>query len=193
MGLHDRFRTNARAAFATTVAICFLIPAAAAEEGGWRSASGDPLPDTEARKSADGFGGWLLVTSGKEWTQQRDTLQALALAYSRQAKSVMPGELISLPIFLLNPARDTRSGEADVACDVAFTRPDGTREEIYSFKCLNGPLPGGASVHVINTTIEFVGESDDPPGVWAVDAVINDRAGGTKLHLHTTFEVRGSN
>jgi len=175
-----------------TVAICCLASAAVARGVGWRSASGDPLPDTEARKSVDGFGGWLLVTAGKEWTQQSDSLQALALASSRQATSVMPGDLISLPIFLLNPAKDTHTGNVDVTCDVVFTRPDGKREKSYSFKCLDGPFSGENSAHVINTVIEFVGEPGDPPGTWTVDAVINDRAGGIKLKLHTTFELGSS-
>jgi len=174
------------------VAICLLTTATVAQGVGWRSASGGPLPDTQARKSADGFGGWLLVTSGKEWTQQSDSLQALALASARLATSVMPGDLISLPIFLLNPTRDTHTGNVDVTCDVVFMRPDGKREKSYSFKCLDGPFSGENSAHVINTVIEFVGEPGDPPGTWTVDAVINDRAGGIELKLHTTFELGSS-
>ena len=185
----DNFRAIVRIAFATTVATCFLLTAAVAGDVGWRSASGDPLPDTEARKSVDGFGAWLLVTSGSESTQQGDSLQSLALASSRQVTSVMPGDVISLPIFLLNPTRDAQGGTVDVTCDVAFTRPDRKPERSYSFKCLEGPLPADESVHVINSAIEFVGEPGDPPGTWTVDVVINDRAGSRKLSLQTTFEL----
>jgi len=104
----------------------------------------------------------------------------------------MPGDSISLPIFLLNPAQDTHTGNVDVTCDVVFTRPDGKREKSYSFKCLDGPFSGENSAHVINTVIEFVGEPGDPPGTWTVDAVNTDRAGGIKLKLHTTFELGSS-
>ena len=183
----DNIRATARITFATTVATCVLLTAAVAGDIGWRSASGDPLPDTEARKSVDGFGAWLLVTSGSESTQQGDSPQSLALASSRQVTSVMPGDVISLPIFLLNPARD--GGTVDVTCDVVFTRPDGKPERSYSFKCLEGPIAADDGVHVVNSAIEFVGEPGDPPGAWAVDVVINDRAGSRKLSLQTTFEL----
>jgi hypothetical protein len=88
-----------------------LLPAHGSRRRGRRLAIGErrPSPGYEARKSVDGFGAWLLVTSGSESTQQGDSLQSLALASSRQVTSVMPGDVISLPIFLLNPTRDAQA------------------------------------------------------------------------------------
>jgi hypothetical protein len=77
----DSFRAIAQVAFATTVATCFC--SRQPSQGGRLAIDGgDPLPDTEARKSVDGFGAWLLVTSGSESTQQDESLQSLALASS---------------------------------------------------------------------------------------------------------------
>jgi hypothetical protein len=172
------------------VATGLLLTSAMAGDVGWRSASGNPLPDTQSRKSVDGFGAWLLVTSSSELPQQGDALRSLEFAQSRQVTFVKAGDRISLPVFVLNPTRDARSGEADVICDVAFNRPDGTPEKRYSFKCLTGPSAGSASVRVINAAIEFVGEPGDPPGTWTVDVVVHDRAGGKTLSLRATFDLR---
>jgi hypothetical protein len=90
------------------------------------------------------------VTSGSESTQQGDSLQSLALASSRQVTSVMPGDVISLPIFA-QPARIP--GGTGVTCDVCVFKR-------YSFKCLEGRFREKA--RGINSY--RVGEPGDPPG-----------------------------
>ncbi len=38
----------------------------AGDEGGWIDRAGNPVPNSDAMKSVNGFGGWLVVTAGRK-------------------------------------------------------------------------------------------------------------------------------
>jgi len=44
-----------------------------AEDGLWKDNQGNHVPDTASRKSVNGVGGWLLVTSDKDWEAKWNT------------------------------------------------------------------------------------------------------------------------
>src|SRR2546430_4761599 len=49
------------------LAVCFALEPAVAAETAWHSPDGKPIPDTESRKSANGFGAALVVTPDEDW------------------------------------------------------------------------------------------------------------------------------
>src|SRR5439155_7265975 len=48
------------------LAVCFALEPAVAAETAWHSRDGKPIPDTESRKSANGFGASLVVTPNED-------------------------------------------------------------------------------------------------------------------------------
>ena len=88
------------------IAVGLLLSASVpARDAQWYSAEGEPLPDTEARKFVDGFGAWLLTTANTHWSDHTAFAQrALALAVSEPVSVVVRGQVISVLIFVMNPA-----------------------------------------------------------------------------------------
>ena len=48
-------------------AVLLLLIAATLAQEAWKDEQGRPLPNTDSRRSINGFGGWLLVTSDTDW------------------------------------------------------------------------------------------------------------------------------
>jgi len=79
MPIHERSR--ATSALGSLVAIALFSQLAALpgpprtgdSRGGWRTGDGRPAPDTEYRKSTNGFLAWLLVTDDEDWASEWDT------------------------------------------------------------------------------------------------------------------------
>ena len=64
-----------------------LAASAFGQSEGWKDQHGKPVPETEARRSLNGFGGWLLVTPDLDWREKWDTPPDTA-PHFREAKSV---------------------------------------------------------------------------------------------------------
>ena len=162
---------------------------AAAQDFGWRDSSGKLTPDTDARKTANGFAGWLLTTSDPDWEAKWNTPEHETPSFSG-ASSLRKGETVYTLIFIVNPKPDAK-GEANVSCDLKVTRPDGTASiDEKNVECLKGALPGSPyNMRLAAPVLGFVGEPADPVGTWRVDVTLRDVPRGVTMDLHTSFEL----
>lgn len=152
----------------------------------WRDAGGRPLPDTAARKSVKGFGGWLLVTSDNDW--ERKWNASSGVPQFSEATTASEGDRLFVLIFFSNPHL-SREGQAEITCDIDVERPDGS----YSVHqtdtvCYNGNLAGPpTNVFLALPVIGFVGQHGDPSGKWMVHVLLRDKLGHVQLSLEANF------
>ncbi|HXK24301.1 MAG TPA: hypothetical protein VMS55_16655 [Myxococcota bacterium] len=155
----------------------------------WKDVRGAPLPDTAFRKSVDGFGAWVLVTSDMDW--QEKLYSSARRLYFTEADTVEKGGHLHVLIFFTNPGL-TETGRAEIACDIEVERPDGSisirRLDAACFG--EGPLPGPAQ-KIYNSTpeLDFVGEESDPVGEWRIRVKMKDRVRGVEIPLETSFTL----
>ena len=88
-------------------------------------AHGQTVPESESRRSASGFSGWLIVTPDQDWEAKWNT-PAERTPHFNTAKDVRMGETLTVLIFYSSP-HPTTQGEIAIRCDLRVTRPDGTR------------------------------------------------------------------
>lgn len=164
-----------------------FAPAACAQEGAWKDRQGRPLPATEARRSINGLGGFLLVTPDTDWREKWNT-PAETVPHFRQADSVARGQPLFVLIFFANPALD-KEGRADLACDLTVTRPDGTvSTNQQAVECFRGEIKGGPrNTYLAAPVIGFTGDANDPAGKWVVRVVLKDKLKKAVLPLETAF------
>lgn len=167
-----------------------LASGAGAAEGVWRGADGEPAADTDARKSANGFGGWIAATADADWQARWERPTEGGPSFN-ESHSVRRGERLTILIFLLNPAVDVVN-VANVRCDLRVTRPDGSHPvDAADVTCLQGELQGPpGNIRVAAPIINFVGEPTDQLGTWTVEVSLKDTVRDTTLALKTAFELK---
>jgi hypothetical protein len=148
-------------------------------------------PQTESRKVANDFAGWLLVTPNLDWQERWDTPPETT-PYFDEAETARVGDRLVVLTFFANPGIDA-SGNSLVKCSLQVTRPDGSiAVPKNSFDCLNGKLPGNPRyVRLSPGVVQFIAEETDPKGVWVVDATLEDAVRGVTLDLKATYELVG--
>ena len=161
-----------------------------AETGGWVTRDGKPVPNSDAMKSINGFGGSLVVTPDSDWEAKWNTSPETIPHFS-EAKNVTYGEQLTILAFYINP-KTNASGELDVLCDIKITRPDGSSSaNAKAVQCAAGKLQGNPrNVRLASAVIKFVGEEGDPPGKWIVEVTLTDKVRGTAIPLKTHFNLR---
>lgn len=162
----------------------------AAVSGGWFSKDGKSVPNTDAMKSTNGFGGWLVVTPDSDWEAKWNTSPE-AIPNFTEAKDVSYGEKLTILAFYINP-KVNASGDLDVLCDIKVTRPDGSSSvNTKGVQCGDGKLGGDPrNIRLSYAVINYVGEAGDPPGEWIVDVTLTDKTRGTAIPLKTHFNLR---
>ena len=168
------------------MAACSL---AASQDLGWRDKDGNATPDTDSRKSANGFAGWVLTTSDPDWQSKWNTPEHETPMF-KGAETVRKGETIYTLIFISNPKPDAK-GIVNVSCDIKVTRPNGTISiDEKNIDCLKGAMQGNPyNMRLAAPVIGFVGEPADPVGTWRVDVILRDVPRGATMDLHTSFEL----
>lgn len=171
------------------IVLAALSPARA-EDTAWHDGAGEDLPDTPARRSIDGFGGWLYPTADREWRAKWDGAPG-RLPEFEATTTVKRGQPLSVLILLIRPGLG-EGDQADVRCDLRITRPDGSvAGEAPGVACLSGVQYGADySVRLAAPVIEFVGEAKDPAGEWVVEASLKDVVRGKTLALRTVLTLR---
>ena len=173
---------------AVLLAIAWSSPAGSQDEF-WVDRDGNPTPDTEARKSVDGFGGWLLVTPDPDWDEKWRTSPETIPHYN-EASTVSIGETLMTLIFFANPMVG-EDGIVDVRCDLRVVRPDGSFSvEMTDYECFKGPIQGSpSSIRLSNALLGFVGEPDDQRGEWVTEVRLTDMVRSASVELTTRFEL----
>lgn len=157
----------------------------------WVDGNGEPLAETPARKTIDGFGGWLLVTPDPDWSrnwyrppERRPTLP--------EARYVGYGDRVTILAFYTNPATDDE-GRIDIRCSVRVIRPGGeVSASSEERQCADPDLAGDLQATRISwAVVDYVGEPSDPPGRWVVEVVLRDAVRDVSLSLATDFILTG--
>ncbi|AJQ94861.1 hypothetical protein [Gynuella sunshinyii] len=162
-----------------------------AENIGWRDQAGNSVPNTDAMKNINGFGGLLVVTPDKDWKEKWNT-PAENIPHFNKAKDVDYGQELTVLIFFSNPKADDK-GLINITCDIQVVRPD----ETYSVNsndvnCANWQAPPDQykyNLQLTQTIIRYVGEPSDLPGTWKVLINLKDKNSGIEVPLKTEFHL----
>ncbi|MBU0688653.1 MAG: hypothetical protein KJ850_10000 [Gammaproteobacteria bacterium] len=156
-------------------------------DSGWKDTQGRAQPDSDSRKALNGFGGWLLVTSDNDWPTKWQT-QPDAIPHFSMADTITKGQPLYALTFFSNPKLNDH-GDADISCDIELRKPDGSASfQQTDTTCFKGTLQGQPNyLYLSAPTIKFIGEQNDPNGVWQVNITLKDNIGHTNLPLKTSF------
>jgi hypothetical protein len=154
----------------------------------WKDADGRPAPNTDARKSMDGFGGWLLITSDANW-EAIWTVEKPAVPRFTEAKVVARGDRLYVLIFFANPLISSVSGQVDVGCDIDVERPDKSLSlHQKDTVCYKGRLQGSSdNIYLALPVIGFFAGERDLSGRWVVRVQIRDRVRNVDIPLQSDF------
>ncbi len=156
---------------------------------GWTDQQGRLAPETAARRSAEGFGGWLIMTPDADWKEKWNTAPETIPEF-HEAATVGYGGHLTLLTFFTNPRPDA-NGEIKLLCDIKLTRPDGSVPvDSKGVDCASGKLKGSPrNTRLTEAVIEFVGEEGDPPGVWRAEVTLTDKNRNVTLPLKAEFTL----
>jgi len=172
------------------LSVALLVAASDGVAQGWSTPSGEVLPDTPASKSRDGFSATLVVTPDKDWKEKWDTPPETTPHFS-EAREVAEGGELYILTFVANPMLD-EARRADVTCDFAVTRPDGSRSvDERELPCFVATVDGDPkNVYLTAASLKYVAEPSDLRGEWVVDVTLRDNLRGVELPLRTSFIVK---
>ena len=177
----------------SSLSLFLLLAAATAStaKGGWIDMQGNPVPESDASRSREGFSATILITADQDWQEKWNTPPETIPHFSTTSEVGSGGELFVLT-FLANPMVDKASGMTDVVCDFIVLRPDGsdsTRE--LDMPCFKVELRGNPrSVYLSSASLRYVEEPSDPRGTWTVMVTVKDRLRGVDIPLRSSFVVR---
>ena len=167
--------------------LSIIIPFSYAATDGWVTRDGKPVPNSNAIKSINGFGGWLIITPDSDWEKKWNTSPE-TIPYFTEATEVTYGMELSILTFFINPKTDD-AGEIDILCDIKVTRPNGSLSvNAKGIKCASGKLNGNPrNIRMVSAVIKYVGEKGDPPGKWIVEVTLKDKVRGIVIPLKAHF------
>lgn len=166
-----------------------ISTASVGQDGFWRDRQGNPTPETEARRSLNGLGGWLLVTSDEDWREKWDTPSDTVPNF-KEVNTLRKGDKAFVLAFFANP-KLAPDGQVDITCDLDATRPDGTTSiHQTDVTCFRGTIKGSPyNMYLSAPVIGFVGEASDPTGTWIIRVSLKDNLRKTVLPLKTSFTL----
>ncbi|HFD33196.1 MAG: hypothetical protein AXA67_08785 [Methylothermaceae bacteria B42] len=172
------------------VYLSIIIQLSYAATDGWVTRDGKPVPNSNAIKSINGFGGWLLITPEPDWEKKWNT-SSETIPYFAEATEVSYGKKLTILTFFINP-KTNAAGEIDVLCDIKVTRPNGSISvDAKGIKCASGKLIGNPrNIRMASAVIKYIGEEGDPPGKWNVEVTLTDKVRGTVIPLRAHFNLQ---
>jgi len=156
----------------------------------WRDTDGKPVPESDAMKSKEDFGGSLLATTDEDWQKKWNTPPETKPNFNK-AGTVSYGKKVFILTFFANPKKNS-TGDVNVRCDLKITDPTGNVSLMQNdMTCWSGRIDGNPyNMYLSAPVISFSGDSNDPPGVWVVDVNLRDANRNVELPLRTTFELK---
>lgn len=170
--------------------LLFALSLPAFAQSGWHDMDGNPLPETESRRSQDGFSASLVVTPDRDWQAKWETPPE-TVPHFTEAREVSEGGELTVLTFLSN-AQLSDEGMTEVACDFIVTRPDGSKSiNEIDMPCFNYELKTDpTNVYLTAASLKYVAEPSDQRGTWVVAVTVKDRVRGVTLPLRTSFVVK---
>jgi hypothetical protein len=182
-------KMNLKYFFALAISLA-LGSSGRAQDATWMNEHGQPLPETEARRSVNGLAGFLLITPDADWREKWAT-PANTVPHFNETKSVERGQQVFVLIFFSNP-KIGADGRANLTCDLDVVRPDGSASMHQdNAVCSQGELNGPPySTYLAAPVIGFTGDPDDAAGTWTVRVSLRDNLSNTVLPLKTSFTLK---
>jgi len=153
----------------------------------WRDENGNPVPDTENRKTKDDFGAELLITDNinfyEDWKKPETPNIAIA-GRAQIGKTVIP------LVIYVNPKLDEKKN-IDVTCDFTIIRPDGSiAQEIPDVPCGSGEVNVPQyNLLLSRSELRWSADKGDPTGKWKFNVTVKDNNRGIKIPLTTSIEI----
>ncbi len=156
---------------------------------GWISKDGKPVPNTDNMKSTKGFGGWLIITPDKDWSEKWNT-PSHTTPYFSETSTVKYGQQLTILTFYINPLKDEEN-KVNIVCGIKITRPNNTVSiNDQNIQCVNGDFPGNPkSVYLSPVVIKYSGDEGDPAGDWLVETVLTDKNRNVRVVLTSKFTL----
>lgn len=137
-------------------------------QSGWVDNNGNMLQNTESKKSIQGFGGWLLITSDQDWQEKWDTPESTTPHFT-ETGMVKRGEKISILPLFTNAVTD-ENDHLHLTCDIRIINSE--NEVTFNQKdidCFNDVIKGDPrSVRLAYTVIDIIADENEPAGKWTV-------------------------
>ncbi|MGI0118262.1 hypothetical protein [Zooshikella sp. RANM57] len=155
---------------------------------GWIDKEGNPVPDTESRKSIGEFGANLLLTDKENETFQRWNTTSVGVNLSTTDK-IKRNDFISAFI-IFSGCSVNKEGNCNLVVKFRVVQPDGSiyAELPTQEAWVNKPAPG-KFLQMSAGYIKIRIEDDEPLGVYQVFADITDQNSGNVISLSSKFEV----
>src|SRR5271167_2945497 len=104
---------------------------------------GKSVPNSESRKSINGFGACLIITSDADWENKWNT-PASEIPKITTVENLKREDKAWILIMFANPLPDV-AGSVNVTCDIRISRPNGKVTEDKGLKAMKAPLKGSAT------------------------------------------------
>jgi hypothetical protein len=171
------------------IALLFLPSLGLADQVGWTDRNGNRIENRENKKSINGFGGWLLITSDQDWKEKWESPEQAPPVFT-SAERIGLGDKITILTLYINPQVDSEN-MISLSCDIIITQPDGTPSyDETNLECANEKLVGPSNnVRLTYLIIDFIAELSDPYGTWTIEIVLKDRNSGIEIPLKSSFEL----
>jgi hypothetical protein len=153
----------------------------------WRDEDGKAVPNTDNKKTINGFGAQLLITDNLDFYDDWEEPETPHISI---AKTVTIGETVIPLVIFVNPHKDDDNC-INVTCDVTITQPDGTiAQELPNIPCGSGVFEAPQyNLQLSQSELRWSAENNDPPGEWNFTAIVKDHNRGIEIPLSTTIEI----
>ena len=170
------------------IVLCILLVLPLLSVAGWLDQSGNPLPDTDARKSIGKLGVNLLLTN-KEKEAQNKSKAPSSGGNPDTIDKIKRNEFITA-LLLFSGCGVDEKGNCDLLVKYKILQPDGkVYADIPVQKAWAGKPPADNDLQVSKAYIKIRIENKEPLGVYQVMADVVDKVSGESLSLLTKFEA----
>ena len=155
---------------------------------GWIDREGNPLPDTESRKSIGEFGAHLILTDKEHEAFQHWNIPSAVVDLST-TDEIKRNDFISA-LIIFSGCSANKEGNCNLIVKFRIVQPDGS---IYADlpiqeAWVNKPAPG-KSLQMSVGYVEVRIEDDEPLGVYQVFADVTDQNSGKAISLSSKFKA----
>lgn len=153
----------------------------------WRDEKGNPVPDSENKKTKDGFGAQLLITDNLDFYEDWKKPEMPRISV---AKTMAIGEMVIPLVIYVNPKKNG-DGRIDVTCDFMIVRPDGSiAQEIPNVPCGSGEFKAPQyNLQLSQSELRWSADKGDPVGEWKFKVTIKDNNRGVEIPLATSIKI----
>lgn len=146
-------------------------------------------PDTESRKTVNGFGSVLMLTKKpEEFVRDWTTSQESKRVTIQTAKDVRVGEHIAALAFFWG-CRSSSAG-CIVYADFELVAPDGSiRHRVPDRNGTTQSQPKSELVYLSQAIVRFQFEPNDPRGLYKINATVREPATGNVVRVSEQFRL----